>query len=115
MKRAGQIGLLRFPQVNLTAGKPRPVLLIAPLPGRFEDWLVCMLSTQLRQAVPSFDEVLDQSQTDFAASGVKVPSIIRVARLAVVSAEMLIGTTGRISSERLRRIRKTFSDWICRD
>ncbi len=115
MKGAGQIGLLRFPQVDLTVGKPRPILLLPSLPGRFEDWLVCMLSTLLHQAVPSFNEVLDESQTDFAESGVKIASVIRVARFAVVSADMLLGTTGRISPERLTRIRKTLANWICKD
>jgi mRNA interferase MazF len=112
LRRPGQIALLRFPQVDLSAGKPRPVLLIVQLPGRFEDWLVCMLSTQLHQALPGFDEVLDESQADFAESGLKVPSLIRITRLAVVSAEAMTGTTGSISSERLMRIKKILSDWI---
>jgi mRNA interferase MazF len=112
MRKSGQIALLRFPQVDLSPGKARPVLLIVQAPGRFEDWLVCMLSTQLHQAVPDFDEVLDQSQADFHDSGVKVASVIRVARLAVVSADMLIGATGEVGKERMARIKRTLSDWI---
>jgi len=112
MREAGQIALLRFPQVDLVAGKLRPILLIAQLRGRFEDWLVCMLSTQLNQAVLHFDEILDDSQDDFGASGLKVASVIRVSRLAVVSADMLIGATGQISPKRLARIKKALSDWI---
>ena len=36
----------------------------------------------------------------------------RVVRLAVVSADMFIGTIGEISDERLHRIQKTLADWI---
>jgi len=115
LRRAGQIALLSFPQVDLGVGKTRPVLLLAQLPGRYEDWLVCMLSTQLHQAVPGFDEVLDENELDFRDSGVKVPSVIRVGRLAVISAELLFGTIGRIGHERLVRIKKALSDWICRE
>lgn len=48
----------------------------------------------------------------FHSSGLKVPSMIRVARLAVVSVDMFIGLIGEISDERLRRIQKTLADWI---
>jgi mRNA interferase MazF len=41
-----------------------------------------------------------------------VPSVIRVARLAVVSEEMLVGSIGEISDERLHRIQKRLADWI---
>jgi mRNA interferase MazF len=87
--------------VNLSPGKLRPVLLIAEIPGRFEDWLIGMLSTQLHQALPGFDEVLDENQADFLESGVKVAGVIRIARLAVVSITSLTGAIGSISDQRL--------------
>ena len=71
-----------------------------------------MLSTQLQQGVVGFDEVIDQSQDDFQTSGLKVASVIRIARLAVVPASMLAGTIGEISSERLRGIRQKLAGWV---
>ncbi|MGH7966432.1 MAG: hypothetical protein ACRERD_32175, partial [Candidatus Binatia bacterium] len=59
MRRAGQIAIVQFPTVALNPGKPRPVLLLAPVPGPYDDWLVCMLSTQQQQAVAGFDEVVE--------------------------------------------------------
>jgi len=112
VREPGQIALLRFPEVNLSTGKTRPVLLLARLPGRFEDWLVCMLSTQLHQALPDFDEVLDESADDFVSSGVRVASVLRTTRLAVVPADILLGAIGRIGPERLTRIKKTLATWI---
>jgi mRNA interferase MazF len=44
MRKAGQIVLFEFPQTDLVAGKPRPALMIAKLPGGYEDWLICMVS-----------------------------------------------------------------------
>ena len=112
MKKPGQVALVPFPQVDLTSGKPRPVLLLARVPGPYEDWLVCMFSTRLYQAVPDFDEVINADASDFEQSGLKVPSVIRVARLAVISGEMLLGRIGEIGEDRLRRIQKRLADWI---
>jgi len=112
VRKAGQLAIVQFPTVALGEGKPRPVLLIAPLPGPYDDWLVNMLSTQLQQAVAGFDEMIDQTQNDFQTSGLKVASVIRIARLAVVPASMLVGSIGEISSERLQRIRQRLAGWI---
>jgi mRNA interferase MazF len=112
VKKPGQVALVPFPRVDLTPGKPRPVLLLARVPGPYEDWLVCMFSTKLHQAVQGFDEVINTNASDFEQSGLKVPSVIRVARLAVVSEEMLVGCIGEISDERLHRIQKRLADWI---
>jgi len=90
VRRAGQVALLRFPSIDLTPGKLRPVLLIAPSPGPYGDWLVCMISTQLRQALEGFDEVIDQNADDFAPSGLKVGSVVRLSRPAVVSIDSLV-------------------------
>ena len=112
MRKAGQIAIARFPTVALTQGKPRPVLLLSSLPGLYDDWLVCMISTQLQQAVSEFDETIDMAGPDFPGSGLKVASIIRIARLAVTPADLLVGAIGEISSERLQRIRWKLAVWI---
>lgn len=112
MRRAGQIAIAQFPTVALAQGKPRPVLLLSPVPGPYDDWLVCMISTQLRQAVSEFDETLNTSDSDFPSSGLKVVSVIRIARLAVTPADLLVGAIGEIGSERLQRIRDKLAEWI---
>ncbi len=52
MKKPGQVALMPFPQVDLVPGKPRPVLLIAPVPGPVEalvsdDYLAFVAATRL--------------------------------------------------------------------
>jgi len=49
MKRAGQIVLTPFPYSDLSGAKLRPVLMLRQA-SRFDDWLVCMVSSQLQQA-----------------------------------------------------------------
>ncbi len=52
--KAGQIVLFRFPQIDLVLGNLRPSLLVAPIPSSYDDWLVCMISSQMHQAIPNF-------------------------------------------------------------
>ena len=112
MKEAGQVVVFRFPQTDLEEGKLRPALLLGKLPGNYDDWLICMISSQTRQYIEGFDELVQESANDFGESGLKVTSVIRVGRLAVVSGEILIGAIGQVSSERLSRVKKHLSDWL---
>ena len=112
MKNSGQIVLFRFPQTDLTRGKPRPALLIGRLPGQYDDWLICMISTQLRHYIQGFDEILEIGDSDFPISGLKDPSVIRVGRLAVVDGSALLGAIGEIDPARLIRIKVHLADWI---
>lgn len=112
MKQTGQIVLFRFPQTDMEEGKLRPALLLGKLPGEYDDWLICMVSSQLRHAVPEFDEIIREDAADFAGSGLKVSSVIRIGRLAVVQGEILLGAIGHITLERLERIKKRLAEWL---
>jgi mRNA interferase MazF len=108
----GQVVLFRFPQTDQTAGKLRPAVVLRELPGPYGDWLICMVSSQLGQATPRFDEVLTDSDPDFADSGLKTASVIRICRLAVVDRKALLGAVGEISATRLERVRRALAQWI---
>lgn len=112
MKEAGQVVVFRFPQTDLEEGKLLPALLLGKLHGKYDDWLICMISSQTHQYVSGFDEIVQEEDNDFGESGLKVPSVIRVGRLAVVSGEVLIGSIGQVSGERLNRVKKNLSDWL---
>jgi len=112
VKRAGHVVLFRFPQTDLTEEKLRPALLLGKLPGRFNDWLICMITSQLHHEIEGFDELLLESDSDFDSSGLKAPSLVRVGRLAVVEEASLLGAIGAIGSERLERIRYKLANWL---
>ena len=108
----GQIVLFRFPQTDQQAGKLRPALAIRKLPGKYNDWLICMISSHLGQEIAGFDDIITPDDPDFKESGLKLTSLVRVCRLAVVSDEILIGKIGEIDSLRLSRIKQRLSNWI---
>jgi mRNA interferase MazF len=112
MRQAGQIVLFQFPQADLEEGKLRPALLLGRLPGEYDDWLICMISAQVRHYIAEFDEIVREGDSDFAQSGLKVSSVIRVGRLAVVEGDILLGAIGDIAPDRLQRIKGQLADWL---
>jgi mRNA interferase MazF len=109
---AGDIVVFRFPEVNGSVGKYRPALLVAKTPGRFDDWLLCMISKQLRHYIEEYDDLIRRGDEDFAETKLKVESLIRDSRLVVVSRSAIEGSIGKISTPRLTRVRESIVKWI---
>jgi len=112
MKHAGQIVVTPFPYTDLSGAKLRPVLLLRQASPRFDDWLVCMVSSQLQQAETGLDELIEADDADYAASGLKMPSVLRLSRLAVVDGAVLVGAIGEISPARLLAVRQRLAAWV---
>jgi mRNA interferase MazF len=108
----GQVVLFRFPQTDQQSGILRPALIVRRLPGQYEDWLICMISSQLSQEIPGFDEIITPNDLDFKDSGLKMASLVRISRLAVVNTDILLGQIGRLNDSRLERIKQKLSKWI---
>ncbi len=112
MKQPGQIVVTTFPYTDLSSTKLRPVLLLRQTSERFDDWLVCMVSSQLHQTDAQVDEVLMPADADFVVSGLKTPSLLRLTRLAVLDGALMVGSIGTIANDRLVAIRQRLAHWI---
>ncbi len=108
----GQIVLFSFPHTNQEKGKLRPALVLKRLPEKYNDWLICMISSKVHQYIPNFDERITLDDPDFQESGLKQPGIIRISRLAVVEEGILLGRLGQIDSARLVRLKINLCNWI---
>ena len=109
---AGQIVMFKFPQTNLAIGKLRPALLIKQIDSNYGDWLTCMISSKTGQEIIDLDNMIETTDEDFIQSGLKLTSVFRVTRLAVIADTLLIGIIGEISQERLAIIKKNLAHWI---
>ncbi|MBU2600833.1 MAG: hypothetical protein KKA32_01505 [Actinobacteria bacterium] len=63
-----------------------------------------MSCLRLFHEVVGFDDVIEPSHSDFAGSGLKAPSLIRLGFLAVLPSEALLGVIGAISPDRHGRL-----------
>ena len=113
--KPGDMVLVRFPQTDLHSGKLRPALVIAKTPGRYGDLLLALVSSRTYQAIPDFDEIICSSDSDYIASGLKTPSVVRLGRLATVETSVVNARLGRISSRRMRDIRDRLTEWLAHE
>lgn len=112
MINEGDVVLFRFPQTDLQDGKLRPALVIKKLPDEYDDLLICMISSRIYRSNEQLDEIITPKDSDYQSSGLKTESIIRASRLAVVEKDILIGKIGKISSERLGKVKEKLAKWI---
>lgn len=106
----GDVVLTPVPQADGTI-KNRPAVFLREMPP-FKDLLVCGISTQLRQEVKGFDELISPSDADFASSGLVRQSLIRLGYLAILPRSQIIGTIGSISAERYKRLLEKLSEYL---
>src|SRR5437773_12568756 len=109
----GDVILTPVPQADGNV-KNRPAVLLREMPP-FGDVLVCGISTQIQHEVVGFDEVLDATDADFAASGLRTTSLIRLGFLSVLPITKIIGTIGFISSERRKRLLQNLADHLVKE
>ena len=108
----GDVILTPVPQADGIL-KNRPAIFLREMPP-YRDVLACGISTQLHQEVKGFDEVLRSADLDFAATGLRVTSLIRLGFLTVLPRSAVIGSIGAISIHRHRRLLKRLSDYLIR-
>ena len=108
----GDVILTPVPQADGVV-KNRPAIFLREMPP-YRDVLVCGVSTQLHREVKGFDEVVQSTDSDFATSGLRRASLIRLGFLAVLPRSAVIGSVGAISSDRHRRLLKRLSDYLIR-
>ena len=113
--KPGDLVLMRFPQTDLETGKLRPALVVALTPGRHSDLLLAFVSSRIYQAVPDFDELISPSDTDYAHTGLKTSSVIRLGRLITVDKTVINAHLGYISVQRLHIIRQRLANWLDSD
>jgi mRNA interferase MazF len=108
--KEGDVVLAALPQADQQA-KTRPVVILRqmPFPG---DFLVCGVSTQLRQQVAAFDELISPGDPDFKSSGLLTQSLIRLGFLVIVPRREMAGAIGSVSPERHRRLLHALSDYL---
>ncbi|MCC6123512.1 MAG: type II toxin-antitoxin system PemK/MazF family toxin [Pirellulales bacterium] len=110
--KPGDVVLLQLPQMAGGPPKLRPALVLARLPGPYQNVLLCGISTQLRELQPDWDELIDSRDVDYASSGLHRPSAIRLSYLFSTDAKELSGRIGSISPARMNRVLERLSKYL---
>jgi mRNA interferase MazF len=110
--QGGDVALLHMSQPDGTK-KHRPVLLLKQV-RPFDDWIVCAVSTQLHQEVKGFDHLILDTSVEFAATGFKQSSIIRLGMISTVSKSSMPGVIGKISATILQTLKERLAAHIAK-
>ncbi|MBM2810772.1 MAG: PemK family protein [Chloroflexi bacterium] len=112
MPSRGDIVLARFPFTDQRGATLRPVLVLAEIPGRYADFLVVFISSRLSQAMGDLDVILDAAHPAFPGSGLRVPSVVRIAKVASISEQLIVGRLGGLDQTILDEITRRLTHVI---
>jgi mRNA interferase MazF len=108
-----KIVLVPFPFDDLTANKVRPAVCLTDEIKPYSHIVLAFITSQVSANASPTDFVIDKSDADFATTGLKVSSTIRLHRLMTVSKSIVLRQLGELSlaqqAEIDNRLRKLFS------
>ena len=95
--KAGDVCLARFPFGGSAGSKVRPVLVLTGPLGPVPEVLVAYMSSVIPPTTLATDIVIDPLLAEFATTGLKATSIIRLHKLATVHARDVARRLGEVS------------------
>lgn len=108
--RAGDIVLVKFPFTEIATVKKRPALMLAQAvrSPNYRLITVAMITSQVEGLKLGGDVLLK----DWKASGLLYPSLLRLAKIATIDAELIDRPIGKLSSSDLRAARLAFQQFF---
>src|SRR5687767_9785377 len=103
MKR-GAIVLVPFPFTDLSNVKIRPALVVSRSDRIGPDVLLAFIGTYQGQVLQATDFLVEDSHPDFAQSGLKKSSFIRLDKLVAIDFSILLGELGELSASLLSQV-----------
>ena len=108
-----KIVLVPFPFDDLTATKVRPAVCLTDEIKPHSHIVLAFITSQVSAMASATDFVIDKSDADFAITGLKVSSTIRLHRLMTVTKSIIRRELGELSvaqqTEIDNRLRKLFN------
>ncbi len=93
----GKVVLIPFPFDDLTTSKVRPAVCSTDPIGPHRHVVLAFISSQRPQDSTAIDLVLDPGQEDFAATGLRVASVLRLHRLVTLATSLIQRELGELS------------------
>ncbi len=108
----GKVVLVPFPFDDLSAAKVRPAVCLTDPIGPYRHIILAFITSRIPADLLDTDLVLDSSRADFASTGLRVSSTLRLHRLMTVTTALIQREMGELSpgmqTEVANRLRKLF-------
>lgn len=95
--RRGDVVIATFPFTDLSSSKRRPAVVLT-INTNTNDVILAFISSVVPTRLAPFDIALSPSDAEFAQSGLKVPSVIRLNKLATVEQRLLTRRIGSLTT-----------------
>lgn len=103
MKR-GTVVLTPFPFTDLSGQKVRPALVVSRSDRPGPDVLLAFMTSKRPPTLAQSDLVVDNGHADFARTGLKVSSVVKLDKLVTVEQAILLGELGEFSASLLHEV-----------
>jgi mRNA interferase MazF len=97
----GKVVPVPFPLDDLTAAKVRPAVCLTEFIGPHRHVVAAFVSSRVVPDLLATDLLLDPSHPDFTASGLRVPSTLRLHRLMTVNTSVFQRQLGKLTNRLL--------------
>ena len=99
----GDIVLVPFPFTDLSQSKLRPAIVLWANPTS-TDVTLCFITSQNVSILNQGEFILDQSDSEFQETGLKVASKVRVTRIVTIERKLIMRRLGQLGIEQLQRL-----------
>jgi mRNA interferase MazF len=100
----GKVVLVPFPFDDLTASKVRPAVCLTDPIGSHRHVVIAFISSQTPRDLLGSDVLFDLNGPDFAATGLRVGSVLRLHRLVTLTTALIQRQLGELSPARIREV-----------
>jgi mRNA interferase MazF len=103
----GDVVMVDFPYSDRTGSTVRPALVVQAdrLNHQIDDTIVAMITSSRRRVVGSPSQLeITSNHADFAASGLRMDSLIQCENLLTVDQNFILRTIGRLSKSTMQQI-----------
>lgn len=104
--RRGAIVLVPFPFTDLSQSKTRPAVVVSPenINAHSPDIILAAISSTTPHVPNNLELVLYQTDSFFKATGLRVNSVVKAAKLITMKQSLIYLTLGQLADETLREL-----------
>lgn len=106
--QTGDIVIVSFPFTDLINYKARPAVIVTSTKDKYEDAIVCLITSKVVEPIGALQILL---QPD-SANNLKVPSVIKVSRIATVEQDKILATIGKLNNSQLTEFKSLFKSLV---
>ncbi len=108
MVKRGSVVLIKYPFTDLSGTKVRPAIIITPdkYLHLIDDVLCLFVSSVMRDEALDTDYIIDTNNPHFPASGLKIKSVLRTHKLALLDKSLVVKELGEVHPEIMTEVDK---------